>query len=253
MARGSRRPRGEPRDQRRTRASRRPDTPPALQPLAAALLALRDRPHLLGQTELVRRHEQVPRAAAGRERDDRLAPRAHPRRPLRQLAGQQRGLGVIARPLLGYAAADLALSRRPLHVRGVVGRTVRARGTRPRRPRSAPARHRRGRRAVSHLREGGPPGRAGHRRVVRRRVDARGPGRLPARRGQRRGDAVPGAAHRRGDRPDARLVLHAARGEHPGLRRQGLRTRAVPRSHRGRERQEDEQVDRQRDRPVGRA
>ena len=61
MARGPGRPRGESRDQRRTRATRHLATPTALQPLTAALLALRDRPDLLGQAQLVRRHEQVPR------------------------------------------------------------------------------------------------------------------------------------------------------------------------------------------------
>jgi isoleucyl-tRNA synthetase len=80
-----------------------------------------------------------------------------------------------------------------------------ARRARPRRPRSASSGHRRGRRALSHVRQRGglPPRRAGHRRLVRRRVDARGPGGLSRTSGQRRGDAVPGAAHRRGDRPDA--------------------------------------------------
>ena len=39
--------------------------------------------------------------------DDRLAPRAHQARPLRQMAREQRRLGALARPLLGHAAADL--------------------------------------------------------------------------------------------------------------------------------------------------
>ena len=46
---------------------------------------------------------------ARRERDDRLAPRAHQARPLRQVAGEQRRLGALARPLLGHAAADLGV------------------------------------------------------------------------------------------------------------------------------------------------
>ncbi len=66
------------------------------EPLPAALLALRHGPHLLGQTELVRGDQHVPGEAARRERHHRLAPGAHPRRPLRQLAGQQRGLGAVA-------------------------------------------------------------------------------------------------------------------------------------------------------------
>ena len=54
--------------------------------------------------------------------------------------------------------------------------------------------------------------------------------------------AVPGAVHRRGDRPDARMVLLPARGEHLGLWRHAVRARALSRAHRRRERQEDEQV-----------
>ena len=49
---------------------------------------------------------------ARQQRDDRLAPRAHQARPLRQMAGEQRRLGALARPLLGHAAADLGVRRR---------------------------------------------------------------------------------------------------------------------------------------------
>ena len=51
------------------------------------------------------------RPAARGQRDRRLAPRAHQARPLRQLAGEQRRLGALARALLGHAAAGLALRR----------------------------------------------------------------------------------------------------------------------------------------------
>ena len=47
-----------------------------------------------------------------RERVDQLVPGAHQARPLRQLAREQRGLGALARALLGHAAAGLALWRR---------------------------------------------------------------------------------------------------------------------------------------------
>ena len=40
---------------------------------------------------------------------DQLAAGAHQRRPLRQLPGNQRRLGSIARTLLGHAAADLGM------------------------------------------------------------------------------------------------------------------------------------------------
>ncbi len=54
-----------------------------------------------------------PRCGAGprQQRGDRLAPRAHQARPLRQMAGEQRRLGALARTLLGHAAAGLALRR----------------------------------------------------------------------------------------------------------------------------------------------
>ena len=51
------------------------------------------------------------RAARG-QRDDQLVPGPHQARALRQLAREQRGLGAVARALLGHAAADLALRRR---------------------------------------------------------------------------------------------------------------------------------------------
>ena len=51
-------------------------------------------------------------ADARQQRGDRLAPRARQARPLRQMAREQRRLGALARPLLGHAAAGLALRRR---------------------------------------------------------------------------------------------------------------------------------------------
>ncbi len=45
----------------------------------------------------------------------RLVPRTHQARPVRQLAGEQRGLGALARALLGHPAADLAVRRRTRH------------------------------------------------------------------------------------------------------------------------------------------
>ncbi len=74
-----------------------------------ALLALRDAAPLLRQVELVRAHLRGPRAAARQQRGDRLAPRAHQARPLRQMAREQRRLGALPRPLLGHAAADLGV------------------------------------------------------------------------------------------------------------------------------------------------
>ena len=111
-----------------------------------ALLALRHAAPLLRQVELVRRHLGGPRPAARQQREDRLAPRAHQARPLRQVAGEQRRLGALARPLLGHAAADLGVRRRGLRralLRRLGRRAARARRRGPRRP--APPLHRRGR------------------------------------------------------------------------------------------------------------
>ncbi len=74
---------------------------------------------------------------------------------------------------------------------------------------------------------GAEPGARGHRRLVRLGGDAVRPGRLPA---QRRRAGLPGAVHRRGDRPDPRLVLHADDRRHAGVRPQLLRDGAVPRA-----------------------
>ena len=78
-----------------------------------ALLALRDAAALLREVELVHPHDRGPRPDAGRQRGDRLAPRAHQARALRQVAREQRRLGALARALLGHAAADLGVRRAP--------------------------------------------------------------------------------------------------------------------------------------------
>ena len=47
------------------------------------------------------------------EPDDRVAPRAHPGRPDGGVAGQQRRLGPVPRPVLGHPAAGVAVRRGP--------------------------------------------------------------------------------------------------------------------------------------------
>ena len=96
------------------RASRPAAPRRALRALLPALLALRHAAALLREVELVHPHHRRPRPDAGRERDDRLAPRAHQARPVRQVAGGQRRLGALARALLGHAAADLGVPGRGL-------------------------------------------------------------------------------------------------------------------------------------------
>ena len=80
--------------------------------LLPALLALRHAADLLRQDQLVRAHDRAQGGAAGRQRGGQLVPGAHQARPLRQVAGEQRRLGALARALLGHAAADLARRRR---------------------------------------------------------------------------------------------------------------------------------------------
>ncbi len=85
------------------------------------------------------RTSAIKRRAAPRERDDQLAPRAHQVRALRRLAGQQRRLGALPRPLLGHADPGVALRRlRPRHVHRLGRRAVGAVRPRPRRHGPAP-------------------------------------------------------------------------------------------------------------------
>ena len=69
--------------------------------------------HLLGQAELVHPDVGAEGRPGGPEPDHRLAPRAHPGRADGGVAGQQRRLGPVPRPVLGHAAARLAV--RPGH------------------------------------------------------------------------------------------------------------------------------------------
>ena len=62
--------------------------------------------------------------------------------------------------------------------------------------------------------------------------------------------AVPGRLHLRGDRPDARLVLHAARGQHTAVRPAELQERDLPGPHHGRRWQQDVEEPRQHREPL---
>ena len=102
---------------RRPRDHRRPARPgpargrAALRAQLPPLLAVRHAAHLLGQDVVVRPHRGEARRPARPERGDRLVPRPHQARPVRALARGQHRLGAVARPLLGHAAADLAVPR----------------------------------------------------------------------------------------------------------------------------------------------
>ncbi len=69
---------------------------------------------LLREVELVRGDLARARRPARQQRADRVAPRSHQARPVRQMAREQRRLGALPRPLLGDAAADLGVRRRGL-------------------------------------------------------------------------------------------------------------------------------------------
>ncbi len=96
-----------------------------------------------------------------------------------------------------------------------------------------------------------PTRRTRARRMVRLGVHAVGPVPLPLRRRRPVPPLLPRRLHLRGDRPDPRLVLLAAGGQHPRVRPQPLPQRGVPQPDRRRERSEDVQVQGQHHRPVG--
>ena len=167
----------------------------------------------------------------------RLASRAHQARPLRQVAGGQRRLGALPGPLLGHAAARLAL-RHCGHDTciGSVGELEERSG----RDLADLDLHRP---AVDEVTFPCPSDgctadarrlRAGARRVVRLGIDAVRAAPPPLRRDGPVRRVVPGRLHLRGHRPDAGLVLLAARRQHPRLRRDALPQRRVPRAHRRR-------------------
>ncbi len=154
-------------------------------------------------------------------------------RALRQVARGQRRLGALARPLLGHAAADLGVHgrglRRPLLRRlgGGAARAGKGRGAGG----PAPPLHRRGDSRLRRVRGRDAPGRVGDRHLVRQRRDALRAVPLPVReRGALRA-ALPRRLHLRGDRPDARLVLHPARRVDAPLRHLQLPQLRLPRPH----------------------
>ena len=106
---GQARLRPQPRDRRGARGQGAAAARRGLRARLPALLALRHRASLLREVELVHPHDRGPRPHAGREREDRLAPRARQARALRQVARGQRRLGALARALLGNAAAGLGV------------------------------------------------------------------------------------------------------------------------------------------------
>ena len=141
-------------------------------PQLPVLLALRraaDLPHRLHLVRPGRGRSQG--TDAGRQPPHPLGPGAHPRRPLRQVAGRRARLGDQPQPLLGHAAADLA--RRGDRRSGLRRQHPRAPGAdRPAGGRPAQAPHRRPGDPVAGRRWHPAPHPGGARLLVRVGVDA---------------------------------------------------------------------------------
>ncbi len=97
-----------------------------------------------------------------------------------------------------------------------------------------------------------PPRRGSHRLLVRLGRHAVRAVALPVRESRRVREELPGGLHLRGDRSDARLVLHAARDRDDGLGPGGVQERHLPEPHRRPRRQEDVEVARQHHQPLRR-
>ncbi len=200
------------------------------------VLAMLDAPDLRRQDLLVRPDDRREGPAHGGERGGQLVPRPHQARALRQLAREQRRLGAVARALLGHAPPDLALSRRPRHGDRLARRAVREGWARRHGARPAPPRDRRRVVPMPRVRRDGVTRSRGHRHLVRRGGDAvRAVGLPPGARARPRAlrRALPRRLHQRGDRPDARVVLHADGRGRPALRLDLLPQLRVPRPHHG--------------------
>ena len=143
---------------------------------------------------------------------------------VRRVAREQHRLGDLARPVLGHAAAGVGVRRRrgARRVRRRLRRTGRARRrAAAARLRSAQAARRRLHVAVPRdwLRGHDASRARGDRHLVRLGVDVVRAVALSVRESRQGRRAVPGGLHRRGRRPDARLVLLAARDRHRAWRR----------------------------------
>ena len=162
----------------------------------------------------------------GAQPADHLGARAHQGRQLRQVAGQRPRLVDQPQPLLGLTDPGLEERRPPLPAHRRLRQPRRA-GAGLRRPpdRPPPADGRRARPAQPRRPDGqvgDAAGARGARLLVRVRLHAVRAGALPLREpGVVRGP-LPRRLHRRVHRPDARLVLHAARARDGPVRPAGV-------------------------------
>ena len=204
----------------------------ALRALLSALLALRHAAPLLREVELV--HRAPPRSATACSRENERID-WHP---------EHIKHGRFGNWLEGNV--DWALSRdrywgTPLPIwecesedcerallRRVARRAARARRRGPRGP--PPPLHRRGQRCAARLRRRDAPRPGDDRHLVRLGLDAVRAVPLPVRGRGEFDRAVPGRLHLRGDRPDPRLVLHAARRVDADLRPHQLPQLRLPRA-----------------------
>ncbi len=156
--------------------------------------------------------------AARRQRDRRLAPAAHQARALRRLArattstGRSRASATGARRCRSGAASDghvhVASAPSPSSRSARAGSSP-TRTARSSTSSSSPARTRTP--TASRLRQADAPRAGGDRRLVRLGLDAVRAAPLPVRARRALRARLPGRLHLRGARPDARLVLLAAR------------------------------------------
>ncbi len=96
-------------DRRRPTQPRSARARTALRAQLPALLALWHAVDLLGQDVVVRANVRTTSVAAPRERAHQLATAEHQARSFRQLAREQRRLGLVPRSVLGHPSADLAV------------------------------------------------------------------------------------------------------------------------------------------------
>ena len=189
----------------------------------------------------------VPRPDGRAEPADHLGARPHQGRPVRQVAGGRARLVDLPQPVLGQSPIPVWVSDDPRYPRtdvyGSLDELERDFGVRPtdlHRP------------FVDDLTRPNPddptgnvdhaPGAGGARLLVRVGLDAVRAGALPVRERRLVRAPLPGRLHRRVQRPDPRLVLHAARAGHGAVRPAGVPLVRRPRHRAGRRRREDAQV-----------
>ena len=112
----------------------RPALPPRRIPARiSVLLAGRRRPaHPVSAAKLVHQNQRIQRPDARKQQPDQLAAGAHQGRPVRQLFGIERRLGLVPRTLLGHAAADLGVRKNRQHGGGGQLRRAAPKAGRPR-------------------------------------------------------------------------------------------------------------------------